>query len=173
MTVPTPPPDADDDRSSFDEGDDDVVAEENLGLFARIPLALQVLTVAELAGRVRDVVKLSAKPTILEEDSAQGTAEKLSELTKAFALDLEQLAQKWMKALGPMPSDEREAIAQMNLIMIAGFTALGTRYHLVERILRMSVARPRLKALDKSCQARAREFLKRPGDGQPGIRRVK
>lgn len=140
----------------------------------RIPLALQVLMVAEIAGNVQDAQRLKSAPAVLEENAAEGTGEKMNQLVAAFTKDLEQLAQKWMKALGPIDmGDENAAKGQMSLIMISALTALGTRYHLVERILRQTYAKERLRAVDKQCQRAARAFLEGAANGQPGIRRVK
>ncbi len=165
----------DDDASSFDAPDEDApdeqVAAQGPGFFERIPLALQVLTVAALAGDVQAAQKLRARPAVLDVDTAAGTADKLVELVTSFGKDLELLSAKWMGALGAL--DQSRDREEMNLIMLAGFTALGTRYHLVERILRRSIPKERLRALDKSHQQRARDFLARPADGQGGIRRVK
>jgi len=171
---------------SNDLTDDEDDLESNLpadapSFLERIPLALQVLLVAELAGDVQTQQKLKDKPQLLTENAAAGTAEKLAQLTEAFSKDLEVLAQKWMRALGDVQGlEEREAIAAMNLVMVAGLSALGTRYHITQRILRKTVPKERLIGIDKQCQAAARKFIearlgantnKRPP--QSGLQRVK
>lgn len=161
------------DRDDSDEGEGEGEAVEGPGLLARIPLAAQVLTTAALAGRVQDIQRLEEAPAALEVNQAQGTVDKLAELTKAFATDLEQLSAKWVKALGVLDGTGEDDGAKMNLIMLAGMGALGVRYHLVQRILRKTVPKQKLVFMDKNCQRQAQAFLQRPADGQPGIRRVK
>lgn len=155
-----------------DEGDP-ILPEDAPSFLERIPLALQVLTVAQLAGTVRDAQRLTEQPAVLEENAAKGTAAKLAELQAAFSKDLEMLATKWMKAMGPVAGSEQEQNAQMNMIMVAAHSALGVRYYLTQRVLRISTPKERIKGLDKMNQRAARDFLNRPADGQGGIRRIK
>lgn len=140
------------------------------GLLDRLPVALKMLFSAELAKRVMDMEALADMPDVADVSPSAATAQKMQELTTAFGRDLELLSARWMKALGPI---EGLGAAEMQMIMVAGMTALGTRYHLVQRILRKTTQRERLKAIDKQCQAAARDFLARPADGGRGIRRVK
>lgn len=157
------------DRDDSDEGEPTA----GPGLLARIPLAAQVLATASLAGRVQDMQRLEEAPASLELSSAQGTAEKVVELTASFAADLEKLAAKWMKSLGEIDGTGADDGAKMNMIMLAGMQALGVRYHLTQRILRQTVPKSKLIWMDKNCQKQARAFLERPADGQKGLRRIK
>lgn len=164
----------DEDDEPSDEGEPVLESETaGLSLLERIPLALKVLMAAELAGRVQAAESLATAPANLVTDPSAATAKKLTELSAAFAKDLETLSQKWMRALGPVAADEEEAKAQMDIIMVAAHTALGVRYHLVHSILRMSRAKEVMQTLDRQARDTARAFLRRPTDGQRGIRRVK